>query len=191
MLQGEQCCTLGSPRGSMLGSIPGMLRVGGRDPELGCFAKQNPTLHGARGLWGGDSGPAAPPWGCRARTSPPSRSTGVRGSCLLALLWLSSRPWPAASRAGTVCTVRAEPSLSSRRGLIFSLIWQGLGRGGGAGRASSPSARKQPRRIPALLFIKAGDLCTSPLASPRPGWSSALRGRLVFPVSLPHTQADD
>lgn len=148
-----------------------MLRVGGRDPELGCFAKQNPTLHGARGLWGGDSGPAAPPWGCRARTSPPSRSTGVRGSCLLALLWLSSRPWPAASRAGTVCTVRAEPSLSSRRGLIFSLIWQGLGRGGGRAGRALPALENSRGGFQRCYLLKQETF--APLPSPPPGRDGA------------------
>lgn len=48
----------------------------------------------------------------------------------------------------------------------FSSFYFQCSEGGGVGRAL-PRARKQPPRIPELLFIKAGDLCTSPLASPR------------------------
>lgn len=116
-----------------------------------CFLGARPTGWApARDRGAGGSGAS---W-CRARSGrpPPPRSSGVRGLCLLLSLWLAARPWPAASLVGTVCTVHAEPSLSSRRINFFSNLARA---GWGGGRVSSPCTRKQPRRIPALLFIKA------------------------------------
>lgn len=168
MLQGEQRRALGSPRGMMLGSV---LQVGGRDPELGRFTKQNPILHGAQEPEGGElrAGSVAP--GLQGTDVPPSRSAGVRGSCLLPPLWLSSRPWPAASRVGTVCTVRAEPSLSSHRINFFSnLARVREGWGQRAGRAL-PALENSRGGFQRCYLLKQETF--APLPSPPPGRDGA------------------
>lgn len=62
-------------------------------------------------------------------------STGAHGSCLLWSCWLTACPWQAASFVGTVCTVNAEPSLSSHRINFFFFLVNPARTGGGAGRA--------------------------------------------------------
>lgn len=173
MLQGEQCCTLGSPRGSMLGSIPGMLRVGGRDPELGCFAKQNPTLHGARGLWGGG--------GLRAG----STAVGLQGTDVppLPQRWRARLVFVSAALALVPSLAGCQPCgysmysarrakfvIAQRINFFSNLARVGEGGGGRAGRAL-PALENSRGGFQRCYLLKQETF--APLPSPPPGRDGA------------------
>lgn len=149
----QGCCSLQPVRGSVGAHL--IASWGSTLPTLrGCFAAfWGPDPQG--GLRPGTGVPVGPePRGAGRGAGVPLLPAALACAACVCYCRFGSQPVPGQPPALWVQYVQCTPSqVCHRAGLIFSLIWQGRGVGGG--RVSSPCTRKQPRRIPALLFIKA------------------------------------